>query len=120
VRGDLADRALPDRLAARGADVREVAAYRTIEGPADADTALQGALHASVLAWTFASGSAVRGLIALAGDAAPSVLERPALCIGLTTARVARAVGFGQVLVAQEPTDAALADLAAASLAVPT
>jgi hydroxymethylbilane synthase len=119
VRGDRADRALPDRLASRGADVRDVVAYRTIEGPRQSRAALDQAAAAGVVAWTFASGSAVRGLVALADDAAPTLLDRPALCIGPATASVARAAGFGTVLVADEPTDVALADLVVATLAVP-
>lgn len=121
VRGDLADPALSERLTSRGAHLRDVVAYRTIEGPPRSRAALAVALADGLDALAFASGSAVRGLIALAGPlgAATDLRRLPALCVGGSTAAAARQAGFTRVLVADEPTDAALADLAAATLAVP-
>jgi hydroxymethylbilane synthase len=121
VRGDRADASLPERLAARGAHVREVVAYRTIEGPPRSRAALADALADGLDALAFASGSAVRGLLALAErfGAAAELRRLPALCFGGSTAAVAREAGFAMVLVADEPTDASLADLAAAVVAVP-
>lgn len=120
VRGDRADPTLPARLAERGADVREVVAYHTIEGPPGSRVALADALADGLAALTFASGSAVRGLLALAEPfgALGELRRLPALCVGGSTAAAARQAGFAHVLVADEPTDAALADLALELLAV--
>ncbi len=58
---------LPALLRAAGADVREVVAYETVEGPAASRPALAAALADPLLgAIAVASGSAVRGLVALA------------------------------------------------------
>lgn len=66
-RADIATPELPDALRAAGADVVEVVAYRTIEGPAKAMRAMSDALDVPDLAAVVvASGSAVRGLLALA------------------------------------------------------
>ena len=68
LRSDIGRRALAAGLAARGADVRDVAAYRTLES-ADPD-AVAAALAHSPDAVTFASPSAVRGFVSAADLAA--------------------------------------------------
>src|SRR5258708_23971904 len=62
VRASAAGEDLPDRLRRRGANVEEVTAYRTVEGPAPSADKLRSALaDAELGAGIFASGSAVRG-----------------------------------------------------------
>jgi uroporphyrinogen-III synthase len=63
------------------------------------------------------SGSAVRGIVALAEDGdLERILGLPCLCIGPETAAAASAAGFATVLVADRAEASALADLAATTL----
>ncbi len=95
LRGSLADPLLPAELRRRGCEVREAVAYRTLEAPAGSRAQLEQALGGPAPeAILFASGSAVRGILALAGDRRSAVLAIPAICIGPETAREARAAGF--------------------------
>ena len=81
---------LPLRLRERGAEVVELTVYRTVEAPAGSAQALALALaDDSLAAVVFASGSAVRGFVALGGR--PSL---PAVTIGPRTTNVARELGF--------------------------
>lgn len=108
-----ADAATPDlrtALLERGAEVVEVTAYRTIEGPAASRDALRVTLGRDLAGIAFTSSSTVRGLLRLA-----SMTDRgraraiPAFCIGPVTARTARRAGFGVAVVAHEHTAAGLA-----------
>jgi uroporphyrinogen-III synthase len=106
VRAAAADSDLPDRLRERGAAVDELAAYRTIEGPASSTELLKVALgDADLAAIVFASGSAVRGFVALGGTT-----TWPAITIGPRTTKVARQLGFRVVAEAESQNAAALAD----------
>jgi uroporphyrinogen III methyltransferase/synthase len=81
---------LPDRLRERGATVEELTAYRTVEAPAASGEQLRAALQDPDLrAVIFASGSAVRGFIALGGSA-----HVPAITIGPRTSASAREHGL--------------------------
>ena len=114
-RADAADGALPARLRARGAVVDEVAAYHTVEAPEGARRPLR-ALFADggVDAIVFASGSAVRGLLALLGPVERrAALATPACSIGPTTAAAAREAGFRRVVEAAAQSTVALAELVA-------
>jgi hydroxymethylbilane synthase len=125
IRGSLADTRLPSRLRERGAEVRDVVAYRTLEAPASSRRLLAAALRDSPLdAVLFASGSAVRGLLSLAAaldaDASSSAgstdhVRRaralPAICIGAETEREARGCGFSILGTADHQTPEALASL---------
>lgn len=118
VRSDLADRGVIEVLAARGAVVADVVGYRTVEGPGASRTALADALAGPVDAVAFASGSAVRGLLTMAPDGGRDVLRAlPAICIGPTTAGVARSLGFATVVEAAGPMPADLVDAVARTLA---
>ena len=114
LRGSLADDALPAALRERGCVVTDVTAYRTAEAPVESRPALDAALAgAPPSAVVFASGSAVRGLIALATDGlADRVRAIPAVCIGPSTARAAEAAGFAVVGTATDRSTQALAVLA--------
>ena len=95
VRGDLADRDLPTVLRARGAEVDDVIAYRTVEAPATSRAALRDAMGAGrFAAVVFTSGSTVRGLVALASADSLDVTSIPAICIGPETAAAARRAAF--------------------------
>jgi hydroxymethylbilane synthase len=116
IRGSLADDVLPQRLEQRGAEVRSVIAYRTIEAPASSRPLLQAAFADDPpRAVVFASPSAVRGTLALGGAELADQLRRlPAICVGPTTADAAREHGFADVHQVDQPDAAALAELTAA------
>ncbi len=116
--GDIADPALPAALRGRGAEVREVVAYTTVEAPDASRPLLVAALDdgpVDVLVLT--SGSTARGLLELASPGArPGLLATPVVAVGARTANVARDAGFGLVLVAPAPDAAALGAFTAAAL----
>lgn len=93
-RGDLASDVLTDRLRARSARVLSIVAYRTVPGPGVAELASlteSGQCDAIV----FASPSSVRfAADALAKVRTPTAQFPAIVCIGPTTARAARAIGF--------------------------
>lgn len=103
-RGDLADDALPQTLATRGAFVDNVVVYRTVPGEGIA-TILDALQTSSVDVLLFTSASAVRAVanaIRRAEDV-PGELMRERLlvaCVGPVTAAAARSVGFSRVIVA--------------------
>jgi uroporphyrinogen III methyltransferase/synthase len=90
VRASAAATDLPDRLRLRGATVREVTAYRTVEAPDASAEPLRIALADQDLsAVVFASGSAVRGFVELGGSTGLA-----AITIGPHTSATARDHGF--------------------------
>jgi len=118
VRGDLAGRALPDALRARGAEVDDVVAYRTHEAPESSRALLRRALADGPLdAVLFTSGSTVHGLVALGdAEAVPAITSIPAICIGPETAAEARRAGFHVLAEAPTRDAAALATTTVAAL----
>lgn len=119
--GDIADSALTEALRGRGADVREVVAYATIEAPERSRALLAAALDEGPLdALVLTSGSTVRGLLELAGDdARAAILATPVVAAGAKTATAASDAGFSLVLVAPAPDAASLADFTARALGAP-
>jgi uroporphyrinogen-III synthase len=94
-RADAASRDLPDALTAAGAEVRAVATYRTVVGPASSRRPLRQALSdPATRAVLFASGSAVRGALVLAGPVAVRLEELRVVTIGPATTSVAREAGL--------------------------
>jgi uroporphyrinogen III methyltransferase/synthase len=94
-RADAADTALPQRLAEMGAEVDDVVAYRTATAPAGSRGALASALEDPQLeALVFASGSAVKGLVELAGGGAATLRGLKVITIGPKTTEAARHHGF--------------------------
>jgi uroporphyrinogen III methyltransferase/synthase len=90
VRASAAATDLPDRLRQRGATVREVTAYRTVEAPEASVEPLRAALtDPDLAAVVFASGSAVRGFLELGGNT-----NLAAITIGPHTSASAREHGF--------------------------
>ena len=113
VRASAASADLSERLRERGAIVDEVAAYLTIEGPASSSEPLKSALaDPELAAVVFASGSAVRGYIALGGST-----SIPAITIGPRTTRVAAQLGLR--VIAEATTQSAEALAAAVAGAIP-
>lgn len=113
-RADRAADDLPRALRAAGAQVHEVVAYRTLEAPAESGTALAAALDDPALAAiVVASGSAVRGMFALAeasGNAARADRARSAqiVSIGPKTSAVAREFGCTRIHEAAHPSSEAV------------
>lgn len=90
VRASAAGSDLPELLRRRGAVVEEITAYRTLEGPSSSAQPLRVALaDPGLAAVVFASGSAVRGYLALGG-----ATTLPAITIGPRTSASARQNGF--------------------------
>jgi uroporphyrinogen-III synthase len=117
VRGELATDELARSLAARGADVEDVVAYRTIEAPASSRGLLRAALAAGpIAAVVHTSGSTVRGLSALAATEGLDLSDIPAICIGEPTAKAARAAGHDVIAIAPTADAEALAASAARAL----
>jgi hydroxymethylbilane synthase len=119
LRGDLADEELPDALRARGVEVDDVVAYRTVEAPDASRALLRRAIEAGrVDAVLFTSGSTVRGLVALAAaESLVDVTAIPAICIGPKTALEARRLGFHVLTEAPSRGAQALAAATARALA---
>ena len=106
VRASLADPDLPSGLRRRGAQVEEVTAYETVEGPEESRVKLRRALtEPGLSAVVFASGSAVRGFVKLGG-----ATELPAITIGPRTTAAARQEGFTVAAEAAAPSVRQLAD----------
>lgn len=105
---------LPAALRGAGAEVDEVVAYETVEAPPASAGPLHGALADPSLALVaVASGSAVRGLVALAemspGSAA-RLRELPFVSIGPSTSGEVRRLGLRLAAEAARPSADSLAD----------
>lgn len=117
---DAASDELRDALRARGAQVTAAVAYRTVEAPPASRAPLRGALREGIDLLTFASPSAVRGLVQLLsahaedpiGAELAAARRIPAACIGPVTAEEADRLGFTVAVVAGRHT---APDLAAAA-----
>jgi uroporphyrinogen-III synthase len=112
-RADAAAPSLPVQLWLEGAAVDDVVAYRTISAPATSrqpmiDALADPALHAVL----FASGSAVKGLVDLAGPHVEPARRLRVIVIGPKTGAVAREQGFTVTREARTPH---AADLSAAA-----
>jgi uroporphyrinogen-III synthase len=100
-RADAAASDLPDALRGAGSTVTELAVYHTVVAPERSRPAVIEALaDPGLTAAVFASGSAVRGLRRLGGEAAGRLA---AITIGPATSDVARAEGFLVAAEAERP-----------------
>ena len=108
LRADIARRALADELRVRGAEVDEVAAYRTMVQPVLEETLRAVFDGGAVDALTFTSSSTVHGLmrgLAAAGRDPAAALRGMALAaIGPITAGTLREYGLEPAVVAEEYT----------------
>ncbi len=94
-RADAASKVLPAKLVEMGAVVDDVIAYRTVSGPETSRRALLEAMKdGDAEAIMFASGSAVRGIVELAGANAGKARSIRVVTIGPKTSSVARELGF--------------------------
>ena len=108
-RADAAGGALPQKLVKMGAEVDDVVAYRTLSGPEASRRPLIEALaDRDVEAIMFASGSAARGVVELAGEDGARVRALSAITIGPKTSAVARDLGFRVAAEAQSQDAAGL------------
>ncbi|TMC71209.1 MAG: hydroxymethylbilane synthase [Chloroflexi bacterium] len=94
-RADAAAPSLPVQLWLHGAHVDDVVAYRTVRAPRESMQSLLSALADPALEGiVFASGSAVRGLVELAGPQVERARSLRVFTIGPSTSAVARSNGF--------------------------
>lgn len=108
-RSDLADATLPESLRARGARVDAVAAYVCVTRPLT--NANLEALAAGVDAFTFASPSAIRGLLEGGSPDVTSALEQGVVAtIGPVTSEAARVLGVRVDVEAVESTSRGLVE----------
>lgn len=97
---DAAASDLRDALIERGAIVTSTVAYHTIEAPPGSREPLHEALDRGIDLLTFASPSAVRGLVKLLDPGRLGRAQRiPTACIGPVTATEAEASGFAVEIV---------------------
>jgi uroporphyrinogen-III synthase len=113
-RSDLARDALASGLAAAGAIVQEVEAYRTLPETEVDPEARRLAERGEVDVVTFASPSSVRNLAAALGGDLSALIRARVVCVGPITARAAEEHGLPPHAVA---TDASVAGLVAAATA---
>ena len=106
-RADIARRALADGLAAKGALVDDVVAYRTLPAdPADCGLLVGATTPLAVDIATFTSASTVRNFVALLGERSPREVLAGAIiaCIGPITAHAAEEAGLHVDILAPEHT----------------
>jgi uroporphyrinogen III methyltransferase/synthase len=105
-RAQEARQVLPEELAAMGATVREVAAYKTEQASADAPELVKRFAERTIDLITFTSSSTVKNFRALlpADRFADLIAGVPAACIGPITADTARQLGFDVRMEAQSYT----------------
>jgi hydroxymethylbilane synthase len=117
-RSDLADDALPRTLAERGADVRQVVAYRTFEAPATSRDLLRRALKRRPAAIVLSSASALRGLLQLGAETGTADMLRalPLVAIGASTAAELRRFGLQPAAIATTAGPGGLADATALAI----
>jgi uroporphyrinogen III methyltransferase/synthase len=101
-RADIADKSLAEGLAALGAEVDEIAAYKTV--PLTEEIAKRVILSGQIDVITFTSSSAVTGLVAVFGKKVPKMQNAKIACIGPKTAETAVKAGLKVDIVAREHT----------------
>ncbi len=111
-----AGRSLPDRLRAKGWEVDEVVAYRTVAAPPPPVAVVAVLAEADVV--TFASPSAVTAYLSVRTGAGCGLPVPPVVaCIGPVTAAAARHAGLSAVVESPNPSPEALVAAIAAHLA---
>jgi uroporphyrinogen III methyltransferase / synthase len=114
-KGDIARELLADELRARGADVTEVVAYRTLLASTERDTdqdVYRMLLDHRIDAVTFTSASSVRNFVEMVGeDQAVDLLRATTVaCIGPVTAEAAQQLGIATSVMPERFTIADLVD----------
>ena len=100
---DIGRDALAKGLAAMGAKVERVTAYRTTPSQGMGERA-QEAFESGIDAVTFTSSSTVRNLVDMLNGSKSLLQDLPLICIGPTTAATAKELGLKVDVVAQEHT----------------
>jgi uroporphyrinogen III methyltransferase/synthase len=101
-RADIADKGLADGLIGLGAEVDEIAAYKTV--PLTEEMAKRLILSGQIDVITFTSSSAVTGLLAVSGKKVPKMQNAKIACIGPKTAETAAKAGLKVDIIAREHT----------------
>jgi uroporphyrinogen III methyltransferase / synthase len=101
-RAERARRTLPEGLAAKGWEVDEVVAYRTVPAP-PAPPPVVGAVSTAD-AVVFAAPSAVEAYLGSGSDREPLPVPPLVVCIGPTTAAAARQAGLTVAVEAENPS----------------
>jgi len=102
-RADIADKKLTEGLTGLGAEVHEIAAYRTLPQPEAMAQARGVILSGQIDVITFTSSSAVTSLVAVFNNKVPAIKAKIA-CIGPKTAETAAEAGLKVDIVAREHT----------------
>jgi len=104
LRAQEAPEALPEGLAARGAEVVQVAAYKTVQDAGNVEELKEALKEGSLDAITFTSSSTVQNLVAAVGAEVIRASGVPIYCIGPVTDQTARSFGLEPAGVAKEHT----------------
>jgi uroporphyrinogen III methyltransferase/synthase len=105
-RADIADKRLVEGLRGLGAEVHEIAAYRTLPQPEAMAQARERILSGQIDVIAFTSSSAVSSLVAVFNKKVP--INTKVACIGPRTAETAAKAGLKVDIVAREHTIPAL------------
>jgi uroporphyrinogen-III synthase len=110
LRSNLADSALPTSFAARGAEITDVIAYRTLPPDGDEQKRLAAISWKHVDAAIFFSPSAIRHLADIVGAEKMKEISSAVACVavGPTTAEASRKHGFERCVQAEEPSSGAI------------
>jgi len=103
-RADIANRELAEGITRLGAEVREIAIYRTMQANEDCSQGKHMLLSGNIDTVTFTSSSTVTNLLALLGTEIPSIGKAKVACIGPKTAATAEEMGLRVDIVAGENT----------------
>ncbi len=107
-RADIADKKLTNGLTGLGAEVHEIAAYRTVPQPEAISQAKGVILSGQIDVITFTSSSAVTNLVAVFNKELSAINRAKVACIGPRTAETAAKAGLKVDIVAREYTIPAL------------
>ncbi len=107
-RADIADKNLANGLKELGAEVHEIAAYRTVSQPEAMAQARGRILSGQIDIIAFTSSSAVSNLVAVFSKESPAINKAKVACIGPKTAETATKAGLRVDIVAEEHTIPAL------------
>ena len=109
-RADIADEELTRGIRELGAEVHEIAAYRTVPKPEALAQARRMLLAGDIDVTTFTSSSAVSNLVAVFQEDPVAINSSKVACIGPRTAETAAKAGLRVDIVAEEHTIPGLVD----------
>ncbi len=103
-RADIADRELTEGISQLGAEVHEIAVYRTVPATTAISRAKQMLLSGEIDVITFTSSSTVSNLVAVFKEGQPVINSAKVACIGSKSADTAARAGLRVDIVASEHT----------------